>query len=100
RDAALSQERLDKLSAEIADVRKDHASLTAALIQTAKTEKKLSQDVEDIADRLAGLREQQEEARQSLRARRDVLAEVLGALQRMGLNPPPALFVKPEDALS
>lgn len=100
RDAALSQERLDKLSAEIADVRKDHASLTAALIQTAKTENKLSQDVEDIADRLAGLKEQQQEARQSLRARRDVLAEVLGALQRMGLNPPPALFVKPEDALS
>ena len=28
------------------------------------------------------------------------LAEVLGALQRMGLNPPPALLVKPEDALS
>lgn len=100
REAALSQERLDKLSAEIAEVRKDHASLTAALIQSAKTEKKLSQDVEDIADRLAGLKEQQEEARQSLRARRDVLAEVLGALQRMGLNPPPALFVKPEDALS
>ena len=29
-----------------------------------------------------------------------MLAEVLGALQRMGLNPPPALLVKPEDALS
>ena len=29
-----------------------------------------------------------------------MLAEVLGALQRMGLNPPPAILVKPEDALS
>ena len=29
-----------------------------------------------------------------------MLAEVLGALQRMGLNPPPAMLVKPEDALS
>lgn len=100
REVALSKERLDMLSAEIAAVRKDHASLTAAMIQTAKTEKKLSQDVEDITDRLAGLKEQQQEIRLSLRARRDVLAEVLGALQRMGLNPPPALFVKPEDALS
>jgi septal ring factor EnvC (AmiA/AmiB activator) len=36
----------------------------------------------------------------SLTARRGVLAEVLGALQRMGLNPPPAILVKPEDALS
>src|SRR6185369_7375290 len=42
----------------------------------------------------------QKEIRQSLSARRGVLAEVLGALQRMGLNPPPALLVKPEDALS
>ncbi|BCH21775.1 membrane protein [Mesorhizobium sp. L-8-3] len=100
REVALSKERLDRLSAEIADMRKDHASLTAALIQTAKTEKKLSQDVEDITDRLAGLKGQQEEIQLSLSARRDVLAEVLGALQRMGLNPPPALLVKPEDALS
>lgn len=100
REVALSQERLDTLSAEIAAVRKDHASITAAMIQTAKTEKKLSQDVEDITDRLVDLKEQQEEIRLSLIARRDVLAEVLGALQRMGLNPPPALLVKPEDALS
>ena len=32
--------------------------------------------------------------------RRGVLAEVLGALQRMGLNPPPAILVRPEDALA
>src|SRR5690606_14207960 len=35
-----------------------------------------------------------------LRARRGVLAEVLAALQRMGLNPPPAVLVRPEDALA
>jgi septal ring factor EnvC (AmiA/AmiB activator) len=29
-----------------------------------------------------------------------VLAEVLAALQRMGLNPPPAILVRPEDALA
>jgi septal ring factor EnvC (AmiA/AmiB activator) len=36
----------------------------------------------------------------SLRSRRGILAEVLGALQRMGLSPPPALLVRPEDALA
>src|SRR5690606_5321748 len=36
----------------------------------------------------------------SLRNRRGTLAEVLGALQRMGLNPPPAILVRPEDALA
>jgi septal ring factor EnvC (AmiA/AmiB activator) len=100
REMALSSEKLEKLAAEIAAVKKDHATITAALIQAAKTEKKLGQDIEDITDRLEGLKDQQEGIRESLNTRRDVLAEVLGALQRMGLNPPPALLVKPEDALS
>lgn len=100
RDATMSRERLDQLAAEIAAIRKDHASITAALIQAAKTEKKLAHDVGDITARLEGLKAQEEDLRLSLLERRDVLAEVLGALQRMGLNPPPALLVKPQDALS
>ncbi len=100
RDAGVSQERLDELAAEVAAIRKDHASITAALIQAAKTEKKLAHDVADISERLEGLKAQGEDLRLSLLERRDVLAEVLGALQRMGLNPPPALLVKPQDALS
>lgn len=99
-EMALTSERLEKLAAEIAAVKKDHATITAALIQAAKTEKKLGEDIEEITGRIEALRRQQDGIRQSLDARRDVLAEVLGALQRIGLNPPPALLVKPEDALS
>ncbi|MGB3897766.1 MAG: murein hydrolase activator EnvC [Mesorhizobium sp.] len=100
REFTLSQERLAKLAADIATVKKDHASITAALIQSAKTEQKLGQDIEDIGARLEGLKGQEATVRASLAKHRDVLAEVLGALQRMGLNPPPAILVKPEDALS
>lgn len=100
KEITLSAERLGKLAADIATVKKDSASLTAALIQSAKTEQKLGQDIEDIGGRLGGLKDQEKKLRGSLAARRDVLAEVLGALQRMGLNPPPAILVKPEDALS
>jgi septal ring factor EnvC (AmiA/AmiB activator) len=100
KEAALSDERIAALTADIDAVRKDYASITAALIQAAKTEKKLAEDVEDSGDRLQVLKGRQAELRGSLRARRGVLAEVLGALERMGLNPPPALLVKPEDALS
>jgi septal ring factor EnvC (AmiA/AmiB activator) len=100
REVVVSQERLESLAAEVAAVRKDHAGITAALIQAAKTEKKLGQDVEDIGGRLEGLKLQEEALRASLATRRNVLAEVLGALQRMGLNPPPALLVAPQDALS
>ncbi|BCG92298.1 membrane protein [Mesorhizobium sp. 131-2-1] len=100
KEITLSSERLAKLAADIAAVKKDHASITAALIQSAMTEQKLGQDIEDIGAKLEGLKGEQQKIRASLAARRDVLAEVLGALQRMGLNPPPAILVKPEDALS
>jgi len=99
-EITLSAERMAKLAADVATVKKDHASVTAALIQSAKTEQKLGQDIEDIGSKLEGLKDQEKTIRGSLAARRDVLAEVLGALQRMGLNPPPAILVKPEDALS
>lgn len=100
REITLSDERAAQLAADIAKLRKDEATLTAALIQSAKTEKKLSEDVDVITERLAPLRAQEETVQASLAARSDVLAEVLGALERMGLNPPPALLVSPEDALS
>jgi len=100
KEITLSSERLAKLAADIASVRKDYTSITAALIQSAMTEQKLGQDIEDIGAKLEGLKAEETKLRASLMARRDVLAEVLGALQRMGLNPPPAILVKPEDALS
>jgi septal ring factor EnvC (AmiA/AmiB activator) len=100
RELTLSKERAAEIESEIEAIRKDGATLSAALVQAAKTERKLSQDAADIAGRLAGLREQETGLRASLAERRGVLAEVLGALQRMGLNPPPAILVRPEDALS
>lgn len=96
----LSEERLATLAAGIDALRKDNATLTAALIQAAKTEKKLANDIEDFETRLTVMREQEDSIRISLAGRRGVLAEVLGALQRMGLNPPPAILVRPDDALS
>lgn len=100
KEITLSSERLAKLAADMATVKKDHASITAALIQSAMTEQKLGQDIEDIGAKLEELKGEEQKIRASLAARRDVLAEVLAALQRMGLNPPPAILVKPEDALS
>lgn len=99
RALTLSEERAAGIEAEIAALRKDNATLSAALIQAAKTERKLSREVADIADRLDVLLLQEQDLRASLTERRGVLAQVLGALQRMGLNPPPAILVQPEDAL-
>jgi septal ring factor EnvC (AmiA/AmiB activator) len=100
RRMTLSDQKVAALTEEVAGIRKDQATITAALIQAAKTERKLSQDIDDIGARLDTLRGQETTIRKSLNARRGVLAEVLGALERMGVNPPPAILVKPEDALS
>ncbi len=99
-EISLSDARSAQLAAEIAQLGKDEATLTAALIQSAKTEKKLSEDIEAITTRLAPLLEQERIVQASLAARSAVFADVLGALQRMGLSPPPALLVTPDDALS
>ena len=98
--ASVSDQRARELTAEISALKKDETSVTAALIQSAKTERKLSQEISPIEDRLMDYRTQEDAIRQSLFARREVLSEVLAALQRMGLNPPPAILVTPQDALS
>lgn len=100
RELTISEERVAEIAEEIAAIRKDHASISAALVQAAKTERKLSTEADDIAAKIDVLQMQEAGLRETLRERRGVLAEVLGALQRMGLNPPPAILVRPEDALA
>lgn len=100
REIALSTQRQQQLEAEIAAIKNDAAAITSALIQAAKTERKLSEDISRIEERLTDLLDQETALRRSLMDRRGILAEVLGALQRMGLNPPPAILVRPEDALA
>ncbi|MFP3386747.1 hypothetical protein R0J92_25210, partial [Tritonibacter sp. SIMBA_163] len=81
-ELTVTGDRLKQLEDEVAGLKKDQTTITAALIQSAKTDKKLQQDIADIADKLTALREQEDGIRASLRARRGVLAEVLAALQR------------------
>ncbi|MRG54887.1 peptidoglycan DD-metalloendopeptidase family protein [Phyllobacterium sp. SYP-B3895] len=97
---SLSSERVSALDNEIAGLKKDQTTITAALIQSAQTEKKLTQDIAGFTNKLADLHGQEDSVRTSLRQRRGALAEVLAALQRMGLSPPPALLVRPDDALA
>ena len=97
---SLSADKVASLDKEISGLKKDQTTITAALIQAAKTEKKLSEDITSFTDRLTGLREREDGVRLVLRQRRGALAEVLAALQRMGLSPPPALLVRPDDALA
>ncbi|MEO1749571.1 MAG: peptidoglycan DD-metalloendopeptidase family protein, partial [Pseudomonadota bacterium] len=66
----------------------------------AKTEQKLSRDILELQEQLEDVGIRVAALTTSLWERRALLTEVLAALQRMGLNPPPAILVQPEDALA
>ena len=99
-DIEVSEQRRAELEREIASLKHDQASLRTALLQSAKTQKKLSDDISDGETRIAALAGRQEAIRASLRSRKAILAEVLAALQRMGRNPPPGILISPDDALA
>jgi septal ring factor EnvC (AmiA/AmiB activator) len=100
RDIQITDERQAELRAEIAALDKDRAGLNQALIDTGKRVQDLETQIGDTEARIDAIAANEDAIRASLAARRDVLAEVLAALQRMGHRPPPALLVRPEDALA
>lgn len=97
-DASAAQRR--KIEAEVESLRADRARLTAALLDTgAKVRAAQTRQNEDES-KLAGLTVKENTLRQTLDSRREVLAQVLAALQRIGRKPPPAVLVRPEDMLA
>ncbi|MDR3419951.1 MAG: peptidoglycan DD-metalloendopeptidase family protein [Xanthobacteraceae bacterium] len=94
-----SDAQRQKIEAEVENLRGDRARLSAALIETTQQIQDNETRVSDAEARLASLKGREDAIRRSLASRRDVIAEVLASLQRMGRTPPPALLVSPEDML-
>jgi len=92
-----SEDQRRAIEAEIDSVRADRARLSAALIDTTAKVQDAEGGAAAAAAKLASLNRTADELSRSLESRRGVIAEVLAALQRMGSNPPPAIFVKPGD---
>ncbi|WP_209001864.1 murein hydrolase activator EnvC family protein [Stappia albiluteola] len=99
RDIELSAERQAAIAREIRTIDRDHEALNLDLLRTAQRIKGLEDQLAATETRLRRLVTNEDRVRQSLAERQDVLAEVLSALQRIGRRPPPALAVRPEDAL-
>ncbi|WP_244287959.1 peptidoglycan DD-metalloendopeptidase family protein [Labrenzia sp. 011] len=100
RDIEISTDRQAAIAREIRSLDRDRETLNARIISTSDTIQSLENELTDTERRLRSLGENEDAVRQSLIARRDILAEVLAALQRLGRRPPPALAVRPSDALS
>jgi septal ring factor EnvC (AmiA/AmiB activator) len=88
-----------KLQQEIDAIGEDRRKLNHALIEAAGRMRMLEGQIAETELRLKPLADSEQKLRQSLEDRRATIAEVLAALQRIGRNPPPALMVRPEDAL-
>jgi septal ring factor EnvC (AmiA/AmiB activator) len=88
-----------KLQAEIAAIGQDRSKLTQQLIDTATKVRTIETNIGDAEARLRPLDGREAQLRASLDSRRTEIVEVLAALQRAGRRTPPALLVRPEDAL-
>ncbi|KQQ78469.1 hypothetical protein ASF70_22855 [Rhizobium sp. Leaf321] len=96
---SLSSEKVAQIEHSISGIKKTSADMRQALIDSAARRKDLQSKIQVSEDKLASLKVQEDKIRVALRGRRSILAEVLGALERMGRSPPPALLVSPDDAL-
>ncbi len=88
-----------KLKRDIDLIADDRRKLNQQMIDTAARVRAVEDLIANTQDRLKPLDDREQTLRQSIEGRRNVIAEVLAALQRIGRNPPAAIMVRPEDAL-
>ena len=88
-----------RLKAEIAAIGEDRGKLNQQLIDDSTQVRDVEGRVAETEGRLHSLDGHEQEIRSSLDSRRSEIVEVLAALQRAGRRTPPALLVRPEDAL-
>lgn len=94
-----AEERRRALETEAEAIRTDRARLNGALIDTGAKMRAAETRMAEIEKRLDVAGASESAIRASLNARRDVLADILAVLQRMGRRPPPAVLASPDDAL-
>jgi septal ring factor EnvC (AmiA/AmiB activator) len=88
-----------KLKADIAAIGQDRSKLNQQLIDIAAQVRGVETRIGEAEARLRSLDSREQQIRSSLDSRRSEIVEVLAALQRAGRRTPPALLIRPEDAL-
>lgn len=99
-DLDRKKENEARLKAEADAIRADRAKLAQELVDAAAKLRSIEKRIRDTEAKLGPLTKRETEVNRSLDARRDVLAEVLAALTRIGRNPAPAMLMRPEDTLT
>jgi len=92
--------RTQDLTKEVKELAITIAKLRETLVATATRIQTREAQASFIEERVKKLELEEQTLRTKFSARRKVLAELLAGLQRLEQNPPPALAVKPKDAVS
>jgi murein hydrolase activator len=95
----LSEAQRAKIEAELEIIRTDRVRLTTAMLETTSRVQAAENRVAEAERRLDASTAGEAAIRRSLESRRNVIAEILASLQRMGRRPPPALLISPDDIL-
>jgi septal ring factor EnvC (AmiA/AmiB activator) len=95
----IGKDRADQLRHEIDAMNGDRAKQNAALIAAGQRLKLAEIEVDSMEERLTDLTSAETEIRGRLDGADAGISNMLAALQRISLNPPPALIVDPSDAL-
>jgi septal ring factor EnvC (AmiA/AmiB activator) len=99
-DLGRTKESQARLRAEIQQLAEERSRLATELVATGSRIRETEARMNASESRLAVLADTESDIRKKFESRRAIVAELLGALQRMGRNPPPTLLVQPEDALA
>jgi murein hydrolase activator len=99
RDLDVSQQRTKGIEKSIAQIQADRERLSDNLRETARIIHDSEARLTAIERQQAGLAAQERKIREELSVRHGKIAVLLGAMQRMGRNPPPVMITQREDAL-
>ena len=100
RQIETSLEKQKALEALSEAARREADEIRKALIEAAAGVQRREADVSASEDRLQGLRAAEADVTVQLERRRAAMAELLAALTSLDRQPPPALAVRPDDALA
>lgn len=100
KEIGTSLERQKELKAQADAARAEAEEIRKKLISTAARVQEHEADVTASEDRLQGLKGAEAVLTAQLERRRGEMADLLAALTRLDRHPPPALAVRPDDALA
>ncbi len=98
-DLVLSQEKIDKLKKEIADMGGDRTEQNAALIAAGQRVKLAEIEISASEEKLQELIDRETDLHARLDDEDEGVSSLVATLARISRNPPPALVVAPSDAL-